>query len=95
MTLAPLDIALDALAVARLVHFVQQDEMPVGWLRYWAVTRWPRAKATALLECPWCLSPYAAAAVVLARHRWPRAWGVAARILAASQVTGMLAEHGG
>ncbi len=96
MTRTPaLDAATDALAVARIVRLIQIDEMPVGHVRELALDLWPEAKATELLRCPWCASPWIAAGVVLARHRWPRAWPVLARILAGSQVAGMLAEHSG
>lgn len=85
------DTAVDALAVARIVRLVQLDEMPVGAAREWALNVFAESKAAELLRCPWCLSPWVAAGVVLARHRWPRSWDVLARILAGSQVAGQLA----
>lgn len=48
-------------------------------------------KLAALLICPWCISIYAATAVVLARRLAPRAWEPAARMLALSATTGFLA----
>ncbi len=44
------------------------------------------------MACPWCLSVYFGAVAVIARQRWPRAWGPMARILTFSAMTGLLAE---
>ncbi len=88
------DTVVDMLAVARIVRLVQEDEMPVGAAREWALDVFGEWKATELLRCVWCLSPWVAAGVALARHRYPRAWPVAARVLAGSQVTGQLSHLG-
>lgn len=86
------ETVVDAVAVARLTRLVQDDEMPFGPAREWALDVFGEWKAAELLRCPWCLSPYLAAAVALARWHWPRAWPILARIAAASAVTGHLAE---
>lgn len=86
------EAVIDAVAVARIVRLVQVDEMPVGALREAVLDRYGEWKATELLRCPWCLSVWVAAAVVLARHRWPRAWPWVARVLVGSEVAGHLAE---
>ncbi len=88
------ETVVDALAVARLVRLIQEDDVPVGPAREWVLDVFGEAKVTDLLTCVWCLSPWVAAGVALARHRFPRAWPVAARILAGSQVTGQLSQMG-
>lgn len=89
------ETVVDMLAVARLTRLIQEDEMPVGAARELVLDMYPDAKATQLLVCPWCASPWLAALVALARWRYPRAWPVIARCLAASAVTGHLAEMAG
>lgn len=86
------ETVVDFLAVARLTRLIQEDEMPVGAARELVLDLYPDAKATELLRCAWCLSPWLAALVALARWRYPRAWPLAARILAGSAVAGHLAE---
>ncbi len=89
---AAFDITVDALAVSRLVRLVQVDEIPVGALRERLLERHGDKTWAALLSCPWCLSIHAAAGVAVARHLFPRAWPILARVLAASEVTGHLAH---
>lgn len=88
----PLDVAVDALAVSRIVRLVQQDEIPVGALRERLIDRYGDHTWTALLSCAWCGSVWVSAGVVLARHLFPRAWPVAARLLVGSEVAGHLAH---
>jgi Protein of unknown function (DUF1360) len=88
-----LDAATDALATARIVRLVQVDEIPVGKARELVLDLYGDKTWSDLLRCNWCLSVWVAGGVVLARHRWPRLWSPLARILAGSQVAGMLAEH--
>ena len=80
---------VDCLAVFRLTRLVTRDriteplrakaETGPEWLRY-------------LSGCAWCASPYVAVGVVLARKWAPGVWEPAARVLAFSAVTGLLAE---
>lgn len=86
------DVVVDALAVARIVRLIQVDEIPVGALRERVLDRHGDKLWAELLRCPWCLSVHVGAAVVLARHLFPRAWPWAARALASSAVAGHLAE---
>ncbi|MDN5933891.1 MAG: DUF1360 domain-containing protein [Pseudonocardia sp.] len=86
------ETVVDFLAVARLTRLVQEDEVPFGPARELVLDLYPDAKATELLRCPWCVSPWLAAFVALARWRYPRAWPVVARIAAGSAVAGHLAQ---
>ena len=86
------ETAVDALAVARLTRLVQDDDVPFGPTREWVLDVFGEAKPAELLTCPWCLSIHMAGLVALLRWRFPRAWPIAARILAGSQVTGTLAS---
>ncbi len=88
-----LEALLDALAVDRLTRLVQDDDVPFGPPRELLLDLGGDRKATELLTCPWCLSVWIAAAVVLARHRWPRAWPWIARALGGSAVAGHLAAQ--
>jgi hypothetical protein len=90
------EVAVDALAVARLTKLVQDDEVwPVKEGRE-AFERWAGDSRWAdLASCPWCASWWIALLVIAARHRWPRAWSWIARALAGSAVAGHLAQlHG-
>lgn len=84
------DAATDALAVSRLVRLAQQDEIPVGNLRERLIDRYGDQTWTGLLVCPYCLSVWVGAGVVLARYLFPRAWPWIARVLALSEATGHL-----
>lgn len=86
------ETVVDFLAVARLTRLVQEDTVPVGAARELVLDLYPDAKATQLLVCAWCASPWLAVLVALARWRYPRAWPVIGRVLAASAVTGHLSE---
>jgi hypothetical protein len=87
------DLVVDALAIARLTRLVQDDEVwPVKEGRE-AFERWADDSRWAdLASCPWCASWWIALLVIAARHRWPRAWSLVSRALAASYLTGYLAE---
>ena len=89
-----LDVAVDCLAVARLTKLLQDDEVPVGAAREWLIDVYEGTKLQTFLECKWCASLWFGAFAVYARHRYPRLWPLAARALAASQVTGQLAQLG-
>ena len=45
------------------------------------------------ITCPWCVSIYMGAAVAVARELAPGPWKVAARALAFSAFTGLVASH--
>jgi hypothetical protein len=91
----PTDLAVDALAVARLTHMAQQDEVwPIKEIRDFYVLSTGESRWSDLARCPWCLSVWVSALVAVLRWRFPRAWPWIARALATSQVTGVLAELG-
>jgi hypothetical protein len=86
-----LDATIDALAVARLTHLIQQDEVwPLPELRSVYRRAVGDSRLVDLVDCPWCLSPHLAVAVLVARARAPRVWGWVAKAAAASYVTGKL-----
>jgi len=89
----PIELAVDALAVARLTRLLQHDEVwPVLEARE-AFERWAGGTRWAdLTSCPWCLSMWLGAGVAGARRLFPRAWPVVGRILAASATTGYLEQ---
>lgn len=89
----PLDVAVDAIAVARLTRLWQHDEVwPVLEAREAFLAKAGDSRLADLASCPFCASWWIALAVGVARARWPRAWGWVARALAASEVTGQLAH---
>lgn len=81
---------VDALATWRLTRLIQQDSFPpAAWLRSHVEARFPEEHPVGeMFRCPWCLSPYVALAVYLARRACPRLWEPVAFALAASAVTG-------
>lgn len=84
-------LAVDALAVHRLVRLVQDDSL-LDRPREWMLRRWSAQMMAELLTCPWCLSIWVAAGVVGARAVCPLGWGVLARVLALSTAAGKLSE---
>ncbi len=89
------ETAVDVLAVARLTKLWQDDEVwPMPELRSAFLARVGDSRLADLESCPWCASVWLAAFVALLRWRFPRGWPVLARVLAASQVTGHLAQVG-
>jgi len=86
------DVAVDCLAVARMTKLVQEDEFPFGPAREWVLDVFAEAKPAELLRCPYCASMWLGMLAVYARHRWPRAWPLASRVLASSLVAGLVAE---
>lgn len=94
-TRGSLALAVDALAVYRLVKLVRDDRITER-LRVAAIDRYgppEQSKATYLMHCPWCLSIYLGAGLTLSRRRWPRGTAFVARSLALSAATGLLAQH--
>lgn len=87
------DLVVDALAAHRLTRLWQDDEVWPAKEAREAFKRWAGDSRWAdLASCPWCASVWIAAAVLVLRHRFPRAWPLAARVLASSAVAGHLAE---
>lgn len=80
---------LDALAVWRIVRFVQRDSL-IERQREDLINRYGHLKIMELVTCPWCLSIWVGAAVVLARATAPRLWGMIARGLAFSAGAGVI-----
>jgi len=83
------DLVTDSLAVWRIVRFIQRDSL-IEEPREAVINRWGHLKITELLTCPWCLSIWVAAGVVLARAAAPRVWGMIARGLAFSAGAGVI-----
>jgi hypothetical protein len=100
-------LTLDALAVARLTRLVMLDSilapvrellkgrkpaqsMDLGGSRIMVAAR-PRVAE--LLGCPWCVSPYLAAAVVACQALAAAVWLYVSAVLAFSMVAGLLAER--
>lgn len=91
---------VDALAVFRLTRLVLQDDITAPLrekVRHAAMrsvdSPGVAAKLNTLISCPWCVSPYCAAMVFCARRLMPRAWAPVAEVLAASAITGLVAEN--
>jgi len=91
----PMALLVDALATYRLVKLVRDDRITEPVRDAVEAHNGPpeRSKVTYLLNCPWCLSIYAGAALTLARRRWPVATSVVARPLALSALTGLATTH--
>lgn len=82
---------LDAIAVYRIVRFVQRDTL-IETQREYVINNWGggHLRLGELLQCSWCLSIWVAAGVVLARAAAPRVWGMIARGLAFSAGAGVI-----
>jgi Protein of unknown function (DUF1360) len=86
-----LDAAVDAFATYRLTKLLQEDDVPpLPRLRGVFMQRFGSTPWGQLADCPWCLSMWCGAAVVVARRVSPRLWNSVASILAASAATGLL-----
>lgn len=89
------DLALDCLATFRLARLATEDAI-FDAPRNRFVDRMNAAghdKVAYLATCSWCTSVTIAAAVVVARRAFPRAWPACARVLAFSAVAGILSER--
>ncbi len=97
----PLELAVDALACWRITRLVTEDGItaPIrGRILDWALDQGADArpkhpKLAELIECPHCVSVYAAAGVLAARRYTPGLWDPLARLLAFSAVAGIVAEQ--
>jgi hypothetical protein len=86
--------AVDALAVARIVRFIQQDTLidtQREWLQGWLVNhrQW---KAMELLNCPWCLSVHVAIGWTALRLLAPRIAAPVGTALASSYAASAMIE---
>lgn len=89
-----LAFAVDSLATFRLTRLAVEDEITsplreAVWKRYDVSD----TKIGYFLTCPWCVSIWVGAGVVVARRVAPAAWEPVAAILAGSAVTGMIASR--
>jgi hypothetical protein len=85
------DVAVDMIATYRLVRLALVDDITLR-PRNALLRRFAGKKYSALLDCPWCLSVWVAFGVAAARSVHPRVWGLIARALAFSAVTGLITE---
>lgn len=85
-------LVVDSLAVYRLTRLAITDTFPpVRRARFAILQRWPEDSwQVELGTCPWCLSVWIAAGVLLVRRS--RAWRALALVLAGSAVAGALSE---
>lgn len=90
MTHEPIVLLVDALAVYRLTHLIVEDKIAQP-IRDWAVRT--SDFSMELVTCPWCVSIWFAAGVVLAQALVPTVWFFAALWLAFSAVAGFLEAH--
>lgn len=85
---------MDALAAHRIVRLIQRDTLPpLPELRHQAELALDGSELVELLDCPWCLSPWVATLIGVARTIAPRWWGRLARILAISTIVGLLTDR--
>ncbi|MDQ3481583.1 MAG: DUF1360 domain-containing protein [Actinomycetota bacterium] len=92
-----LEVAYDFLATYRLTTLIKDDKLTedfrrLVFRRFGEPSDDDGHKVSYLVTCPWCLSVYFAAIAVVARKKWPRAWGPVAKALTFSALTGLLAE---
>lgn len=90
MTDTPLELAVDALAVARLTRLVTEDTI-FDAQREWVALNAPD-KIAYLVTCPHCVSIHLGMAAVVLRKIAPRAWNPFATALALSAVTSVKTE---
>jgi hypothetical protein len=90
-----LDLVVDSLAVKRLTRLVTEDTItePLRVAFYRRFGGPETSKIAYLLSCPHCVSIWLAAGVQVARIVMPGVWSVAARGLALSAVTSLIAER--
>lgn len=108
MTHSAVLLALDALAVFRLTRLAIADTITQP-LRQWLIGSRPattldmggerimvaaRPRLAIFVTCPWCVSPYVAAAIVALQALAPAACLLITAVLAFSAIAGLLFEHG-
>jgi hypothetical protein len=81
------------LACYRAVRLLQRDEVwPLPEARAEAMRRWGHSRWSVLLDCPWCLSVWVAAALGVLRLACPRLHAALVAVLAASAATGIITD---
>lgn len=81
------------LAVYRATRLLQRDTVPpLPAVRDKLMARYGATPASELLDCPWCLSIWLAAALGLLRVACPRLGDALVTVLAASAVAGLATE---
>lgn len=81
------------LAVYRLTRLVQRDDVwPLPEVRAKIMARYGATRWSALLDCPWCASPWIAAGLLVLRAAAPRLHTALVSVLAASAVAGIVTE---
>lgn len=81
------------LAVYRAVRLLQRDDVPpLPAVRAKLMDRYGASVWSALLDCPWCLSIWVAAALGVLRLAAPRLHAGLVGVLASSAVAGIITE---
>lgn len=90
-----MDFVIDALAAYRITRLVTEDTItePIRERIEARAIISGRKRLAKLVSCPWCVGVYVGVGVVVARAVAPRQWAVAARALALSAATGIVAER--
>lgn len=89
-----LNLLVDIVAVVRLTRLINQDVITEP-LRDLVWSKFPpNTKIGYLLTCPWCMSIWAGLSITLLRRYLPGVADIVNTTLAASQVTGILANKG-
>jgi hypothetical protein len=84
-------LLVDALATYRITRLLQEDSLPpLPKLRETILDQYGDHSAADLVTCPWCLSPWVAAAVLVARRKFPTGWSFLSEVLAISAAVGLL-----
>ena len=88
-----LSVLLGLLTVTRLTRLIVEDRITIA-LRQWIVRRWGEdSKLAYLIHCPWCISLWVSAPVMVVAILYPNRWVVAGlAILAGSMVSGLLLD---
>lgn len=95
---------IDFLAVYRITRLITADALFDDWRdsaleeidlahQSGLISAKASEKIQYLLTCPWCMSIWVAGAVAVIERIAPKAWRVAASVLAASAVAGLLASN--
>jgi hypothetical protein len=91
------ELVVDALATYRLTRLVQREAFPpVKAVRDYlndGLVKEGTAWDELLNNCPWCCSFWVGVTVRIVRASFPRAWRVVGYALAASAVSGLVAER--
>jgi hypothetical protein len=81
----------DWLAVYRATRLLQRDDVwPLPEVRAKIMDRYGTSRWSVLLDCPWCLSVWVAAGLLVLRAACPRLHAALVAVLAASAVTGII-----